>query len=150
MYEIGRFTVVGEGESAPAGSPSIRLIPYAHYAAYPWWSTTTQAVLEALPELVHAGARVLDFGCGASAIVSIAIAELDATPYPVEVHPELASIAQRQLAANGLTMAVLAEPLAVPYDVAVANVGDAELVGRVSKLAAHGIGTDRDGNLIRW
>lgn len=150
MYKIGRFTVIGEDEPAPAGSLPIRLLPLVHYAAYPWWSQTTADVLEAMGHLDLSGKAVLDFGCGASAILSIAVAALGGTPYPVEIHPDLAVLARQQLDANDVSAPVMTEPPAVPFDFAVVNVGDAVLVGIVSKLAPHGIGTAQDGALIQW
>lgn len=156
MYEIGRFAVHGEHEPAPVGFLPIRLVPasqpigYAHYAAFEWWNPTTQAILRRLPDIVRAGDKVLDFGCGAAPVLSIAAHQLGATPYPVENHHEMILIAQAQLAANGLTMAVVTEPLPAEYDVVLANVGDAALVGSVSRLAPHGVGTDAAGELIEW
>ncbi len=146
MYEIGRFAVIGEHEPEPVGFLPIRLRPLNHHAAYPWWSETTQAMLRELPDLVTPGMRVLDFGCGATAILSLAVIALGAMPYPVEIHPEIAALAGEQLGEPP----VPASPTLSAYDFALANVGDAALVGEVSRLAPHGLGTDKDGELVRW
>lgn len=146
MYEIGRFAVIGEHEPEPIGFLPIRILPHSHYMAFPWWDDTTKAVLEVMAEDVKPGMRVLDFGCGASAILSLAAKALGATPYPVEIHPEIAMLASAQV--QGVM--VLTHPGESEYDYVVANVGDAVLVGEVSNLAPHGVGTDAAGELVRW
>lgn len=62
--EIGKFAVLADGEECPDGFLAIRMSPHSHYAAYPWWSEPTRAVLEAMPEAISPGMDVLDFGCG--------------------------------------------------------------------------------------
>lgn len=144
MFQLGRFTVFGEHEEGEG----IRLLPHTHGNAYPWWSESTRNVLEALTEADVAGKRVLDLGCGASAILALAMAQLGAASVAIaERDPELMAIAQSQLAANRLP--VLVDDGGV-YDFIVANLGDALAVGEISTRSQHGIGTDRDGGIIRW
>jgi ribosomal protein L11 methylase PrmA len=149
MYQLGPLVVIGQDEAAPDGW-WVRLLPLVHVLSYPWWSDATEAVLAELAAVDLDGKAVLDFGCGDSAILSIAVAKRGATPHPVEINPEFVEIAQQQLAANGIDVLVSQAAALAHYDFALANVGDAELVGKVSLLADHGIGTDRDGNLIKW
>ena len=106
-------------------------------------------VIEAMVEADLGGKRVLDFGCGASAILSLVASELGADVVACEIHPAYAAEAKRQIAANELDIPVVATASG-SFDFAVANVGDAHLVGEVSKLATHGVGTDSEGELIRW
>ncbi len=150
MYEIGRFAVIGEAEPEPVGYLPIRLLPRNHIIGFPWWSASTQAVLTAMPDVIKPGDRVLDFGTGASAILAIAAARLGATVTATEIHTELAALAREQLAANDVSAEVYEAIDGGDFDVVLANVGDAELVGRLSNIAPHGIGTDKDGALISW
>lgn len=151
MYEIGAFAVIGAHETEPDGFMPIRLLPHVHPNAHPWWSESTQAVLGAMVAdgVDLAGKRVLDFGCGASAILAIAAARLGADVTAVEIHPELAALARQQIAANGLRLEVLAATDEA-FDFALVNVGDAGLVGRISNQATHGVGTDAGGGLVTW
>ena len=149
-YKVGGFTILADGEKPPARSLGLTLLPFTDSAPHPWWSADTRALLEELPSLVTPGMRVLDFGCGAWAVLSLAVARLGATPFPVEINSELARHAEACLAANGLECPVPPAPDQERYDYAIANVGDAPLVEAVAALAEHGIGTARDGSTIRW
>jgi len=142
-----RVAVYGEHEDAP--DSGVVLVPHS-VGAYPWWSEPTRDVLEATPDL--AGLDVLDFGCGASAILSLAAIKVfgAATVTSVEYVPEFAEVALRQLEANGINPDVRASVDDGRWDFAFANLGDAALVGEVSRYATHGIGSDRDGGVIRW
>lgn len=149
MYQLGPVAVYGEHEDDPGGL-SVRIASYVSPGAYPWWSESTQAVLEAMTDLPVAGARVLDFGCGASAVLAITAAKMGAKEViACEIHPEYAAIARRQIEANGLDIPVVAEAKG-KFDIAVANIGDAVLAGQVSKLAKHGVATDKEGGIISW
>lgn len=146
MLTIGGFPIVGLDEE----EEGIRLVPHTHGDAYPWWSDTTKRVLEVLLPDDVMGKTVVDFGCGASAILGLAANWQDAASVTfVENHAELAQIAQQQLEANGISGKVLAETHD-SYDFMLANLGNALDVGEASKLAAHGIGTDEQGEVIRW
>jgi len=155
LYELGPIVVIGEDE--PDVPNGVRLLPIQHHAAYPWWSAPTSAILEVMDV---AGKTVIDFGCGASAILAIAAARLGASRVvAVEIQPELAEIARLNIAANRLDIPVLpAIEGEADYMVAnlgeadymVANLGDATLVGQASVYAGHGIGTDKAGELVRW
>lgn len=150
MFELTtRVRVYGVHEDAP--DDGVVLEPY-EVAAYPWWSETTRAVLEWMADANLAGARVLDFGCGGSAILALAAARVFGARSVecVENDERLVPIARRQLAANGIRRTVFRSVDAGKWDVALANVGDAHLVGEVSRLAKRGCGTDRDGSLITW
>lgn len=149
MYQLGPVAVYGEHEEDPGGL-SVRIAPYVSPGSYPWWSESTQAMLVAMTDLPITGARVLDFGCGASAILAIAAARMGAKEViACEIHPEYAAIARRQIEANGLDIPVVAKTKD-RFDIAVANIGDAVLAGQVSKMAKHGIATDKEGNIISW
>jgi predicted nicotinamide N-methyase len=142
--QIGSFTVVGEHEEGPG----IRLLPHTHGDAYPWWSESTRNVLDALRPEDVAGKRVLDFGCGASAILGLAAASLGAALVAyAESHPALWAIAQRQIEANGWP--VVADDGGTA-DFILANLGDAVAVGELSRRSLHGLGTDKEGQVIRW
>ncbi len=152
MYQIGRFAVIGEHEAEPDGLIPIRILPHLHFRAYAWWSESTAQMLERLDEVE--GKTVCDFGCGASAILAIAAARLGAAVTAVEQNAELAELARANLDANGFQ----AVPLMVGdfsdaeahFDLLIANVGDAHLVGQVSKQSEHGWGTEQDGVVISW
>lgn len=143
MFQIGQFTILGEHE----GGEGIRLLPHTHGNAYPWWSESTRNVLAALTAADVAGKRVLDFGCGASAILGLCAASLGASVSYAERDTELWGIAREQIIANGLTPV---EDDGGRYDFILANIGDAVAVGEVSTRSDHGIGTDNDGSVIRW
>jgi len=151
VYEIGRFAIYGEHEIEPTGKVGIRLMPHSHHAAYPWWSLSTQSVLARLERLDLTGKSVLDFGCGASCILGLAAARLGGVVTAVEIHPELADIAQRQAEANPtLDVTVRADDPGGMFDVILANVGDAELLdGLVDRAREHFIGTARKRNLLQ-
>ena len=142
-YRIGQFTVLGEHEDGDG----VRLLPHTHGNAYPWWSESTRNVLEALTEADVKGKRVLDYGAGASAILGLCAASLGAHVDYAETDGELMAIAERQIKANGHAAN---RDTGKRYDFVLANLGDAEAVGKVSKRAPHGLGTDKDGAVIRW
>ncbi len=148
-YAIGNLTVYGAHEDDPGGL-SVRLTPHSHHAAYGWFSESTRAVLKAMEDLSIEGAKVLDLGCGASAILAIAAAKMGAASVVAcEINPEMAAIAGRQIEANGLMIPVVASEKG-KYDVIVANIGDAVLVGELSKRSKRGVGTAQDGELLPW
>ena len=94
-YAISNFTVYGEHEDDPGGL-SIKIVPYAHHAAYPWWSEPTRDVIAAMDELPIKGATVLDFGCGASAILALVARKMGAT-LVLDARSESIADAQEQL-----------------------------------------------------
>ncbi len=149
MYQIGNLTVYGEHEEDPGGL-SVKIVPYAHHAAYAWWSESTRDVLAAMDDLLIKGATVLDFGCGASAILALAAKAMGAKRVVAcEISPEMAGIAMLQINANDTKIKVV--PLDdEKYDVILANVGDEELVAELMKRSTHGIGTRQDGTLLKW
>lgn len=149
MYEIGRVVVLAEGEEAPTGTLGIHITPYAHHAAYPWWSESTRLVLGRLQRLDLAGKTVLDFGCGASCILGLAAARMGATVTAIDYQPELAEIAARQAAANpDLAVTVQVDDPGGVFDVILANVGDADLLDAlVDRAREHFIGTARSRRL---
>lgn len=146
MFEIGPFTVIGEREAMPQGL-AIRLLPHEHHAAFPWWSPTTQAVLVALGAEDIVGKRVLDFGCGASAILGLAASALGGRVSYAEHMPELWAIAVTNIAANGLDPT---QDDGGRHEFILANLGDAYAVGQLAQRAPHGLGTDAEGQVIRW
>jgi ribosomal protein L11 methyltransferase len=150
-YAIGDFIIYGEHEEDPGGL-SIKIIPHSHHAAYGWWNESTRKVLEAMVDLPIKGATVLDFGCGASAILALAAHKLGAKRVVAcEVHPEIATIAKRQIQANSARIKVWPEDDGeTEYDVIIANIGDAELAGRLSRRSKRGIGTSQEGDLLSW
>lgn len=148
MYQLtDGVAVYGQHEDAP--SNGVVLVPH-EVAAYPWWSESTRRVIDSMPDL--AGKDVLDFGCGASAILGLVAVKVKgaATLTSVEEVAQYASIAEQQIAANGLNPDVRPAIESGRWDFALANVGDAALVGYVSTFADHGIGSDKDGSLIEW
>jgi len=150
MYELTyRFAAVSPGEPAGEHLPVV-ITPYSHPIGYPWWSASTRAVLGMLPELIDPGDRVLDFGCGPAAILAVAAARLRATVVALEAHPELAAIARQQIEANGLDIPVIEADDGLPYDVILANIGDAVLVGTLSTRSPRGVGSDSEDGLIVW
>ena len=141
---IGAFTILGEHEQGEG----IHLLPHTHGNAYPWWSESTRNVLEALTAADVAGKRVLDFGCGASAILGLCAASLGAKSVDyAEQDAELWAIAKNIVRRNSHAPS---PDTGKRYDFILANLGDAEQVGKVSVRSEHGIGTDRDGAVIRW
>lgn len=149
MYQLGPVAVYGEQETDPGGL-SVRLLPYEGLGAYPWWSAETQKMIGAMQDLPIKGADVLDFGCGAFAILALTAAKMGAkSVVACEIHPEHAMEATRQIAANELPIAVVSQAEG-KFDIALANVGDAVLIGQVSRLAKHGIGIDKDGEIVSW
>lgn len=150
MYEIGQFAVIGEHERAIADRLCIRLMPITHMQGFPWWDRSTQDVMLRMPDLIAPGMRVLDFGCGSSAILAVAAHQLGAEVDAVEVHDELRQIAQLHLDTNDVPTTVTAEIVGDRYDVVLANVGDALLVGVVSRYGDHGVGTAADSEVIIW
>jgi ribosomal protein L11 methylase PrmA len=151
-----RVTVRGVHEPASAGD--IAIAPFASNSGYLWTNPTTIACLEALAVADVARRRVLDFGCGPAAILGLAallVHRADSCVF-VENLPSIHEAARRTIVANGLApgrtalLARLAEVPGAPFAFALANVGDEALVEHVRKLAEHGVGTRRDGELIRW
>jgi len=141
---IGQFTIIGEHEEGEG----IRLLPHTHGNAYPWWSESTRNVLESLTVEDVKGKRVLDFGCGASAILGLAAASLSAKSVDyAERDVELWAIAKTIVRRNAHSPS---PDTGKRYDFILANLGDAEQVGKVSVRSEHGIGTDKDGAVIRW
>ncbi len=148
MYEIGNFTVFGEHEDDPEGL-SIKIIPYSHNTAYDWWNESTKNVLDEMSDLSIRGAKVLDFGCGASAILAIAAKKMGAAEVVAcEINPELLKIAQKQIDANGGEIELIQYDDDREYDIILANIGSIEEVEKLSIRAKKIIGTDKDGNLI--
>jgi ribosomal protein L11 methylase PrmA len=142
-YAIGDFIIYGEHEEDPGGL-SIKIIP-----AYGWWNESTRKVLEAMVDLPIKGATVLDFGCGASAILALAAKRLGAKKVVACEHDKKqAKVAREQL--KGMRVSVIEEDDGEKYDIILANVGDAEFVGRLSKRSKHGVGTSKDGDLLSW
>lgn len=149
MYQLGSVKVYGAHEKDPGGW-SVKLLPYAHPAAYGWWNVTTRQMLEVLSVKDVKGKKVLDFGCGASAILAIAAAKGGAKSVTAcEIHPELADIARQQIEANGLDIPVV-PAVDSEFDFVLANIGDAHLAGNLSRMGKHGIATGHGGELIRW
>lgn len=146
MYRIGRFAVVSKDEKVSPKMLPIVMVPHYHQAAFPWWDQSTANVLGTLPDDLT-GKRVLDYGCGASAILAIAAARLGASDVrAVEIHPELAALARANIEANGLPI-VLEDDDGSSYDLILANIGDEDAV---KALRSRGtvIGTNRDGDLV--
>ncbi len=150
MYEIGNFTVFGEHEDDPGGL-SIKILPYSHSSAYGWWNKSTKAVLNTMFDLPIQGATVLDLGCGASAILSVAAKKMGAAKVVAcEHNPELLEIAKLQIKANNLDIEVVAETKE-EFDIILANVGDTELVEQLKTQSKQGIGTSKEEEeLILW
>ena len=145
MIEIGGFTIYGTHEDDPGGL-SVMLRPHAY--GYPFWSESTRRVLEAMRDLPIEGASVLDFGCGSSVILGLAAAKLGAREVvAVEHSPRI--LPQAKIQVEGRDIEVL-ESTDKTFDIILANVGDAELVGRLSKQSGLGVGTSKDGNLLPW
>ncbi len=148
MYKIGKFIVYGEHEDVPKGL-SIKILPYSHNAAYGWWNESTRDVLIAMFDLPIKGATVLDLGCGASAILAIAAKKMGASEVVAcELNPELLKIAQKQIDANGGDIELIQYDDDRKYDIILANVGDAELVEKLSKRTKKSLGTNVDGDLL--
>lgn len=146
---LGRFTVCGI-EEPESGEYPIRLLPHVHGNAFPFWSESTSNILDALTVEDVKGKRVLDFGAGASGILGIAAWKLGAKHIDfVERDRELAPILTAQAAANKLTSRIMFSTTE-HYDFALVNLGNAVEVGKVSQLAEHGIGTDEQGEVLRW
>lgn len=145
MYKIGGFTVYGEHEEDPGGL-SIMLRPYA--PTYPWWSEATANVLTAMHDMPIEGASVLDFGCAGSVILGLAAKKLGAREV-VAVENDPRAIEQARMQVKGRGIKVM-ESTDKTFDIILANVGDAELVGQISIHSKRGVGTDIDGNLLPW
>jgi ribosomal protein L11 methyltransferase len=118
---------------------------------------TTRMCLEALERLVTPGARVLDVGCG-SGILSIAAAKLGASAVQaVDIDPECVRITRENAATNGVDGRItaahgtlgaswpFAEGADGRFDVVVANVSSAAIIGMADELAR---ALSPDGRLI--
>lgn len=152
VLTIGPVTIIGEHETGPKDAIKLLPFPFDHHF-FRWWSDTTRDVLIAMGETDLRGLHVLDFGCGASAILAMAAVRMGAAKVTaLDQIPSLIAEARRQLKANNLDkkvqLVIAREPM--PCDFLIANVGEALLAGKVSTAAPHGIATDNDGNLIRW
>lgn len=151
---LGPVTVIGEDEETPSEGVVIRFLPFpasAHF--FPWWDVTTVACLEELAARDLTGLHVVDFGCGATAILAMAALYFGAAKVTaVEKMPDLVEEARRQIEANGLSgdIEVILAKEAPPCDLMVANLGDAVLVGQHSPSSPHGFGTDSEGGLVAW
>jgi ribosomal protein L11 methyltransferase len=108
---------------------------------------TTRMCLEAIERLVTPDTRVLDVGCG-SGILSIAAAKLGAGEVrAVDVDPECVRITRENAATNGMdgrtaaAHGTLGEAWPFPdahdgrFDVVVANVSSAAIIGMATELA---------------
>lgn len=152
MYQLtDRFAAVAPGEETDLAG--IVIIPHFHPSAYPWWSGETVKVLTAMEGFNFEGMDVLDFGCGASAVLSIAAARMGAASVvALEIHPELAEIAQSQVDANGLGDVIKINPADAPwsYDIVLANLGfKTEYEAReVTQRGARYIATLTDGTVL--
>lgn len=84
---------------------------------------TTATCLAVLPDVVGAGDRVLDVGCGAGAL-SVAAALLGGRVTAIDLDPDAAGATRANAAGNGVAVEASATPLAEidpPFDVTVAN-----------------------------
>jgi len=93
---------------------------------------TTRLVLAVLEDLVLAGSRVLDLGCG-SGVLGIAAARLGAGEVlAVDIDPAAVTATRANQARNGVSFAVTdslgTPPEHPPFDLAVANIGANTLV----------------------
>lgn len=150
MYKIGKFTIYGEHEDDLGGDLNIKILPHSHQSAYGWWNKSTKDVLNFMSNLPIRGAKVLDLGCGSSAILAIAAKKMGAAEVVAcEIHPELLEIAQKQIDVNGGNIELIQYDDNREYDIILANIGNAEEVEKLSKRAKISLGTDIDGNLIK-
>lgn len=151
MFEIGDFRIYGVAEEGARDDPQgIVLTPY-EVNAYPWWADSTKALLGGMAEMDFENATVLDFGTGASCILALAAYRLGAKKVVAyDVVEEYVEIARQQVAANEFPITVVSEDDGNSYDIILANIGDAHLVGQLSKRGKHGIGSSKDGEILRW
>ena len=146
MYKMGEFTIYGDHEDDP-GDLSIRLFPI-NIGTYPWWSKTTKAVLKEMHKLPIKGATVLDLGCGASAILSLASKKLGGKVTACENVPEQLNVARIQLKDNDIEL--IEEDDNKEYDIIIANIGQIDMIEQLQKRSKHGICTSKEGEIIRW
>lgn len=146
-----RVTVAGLHEQA--GKGIVRLVPteVPHYA---WWNEATRSVLDEMARHIAPGyeQRVLDFGA-ATGILGLAASVVFGAVHVqfIESVIPLQELCEQNARLNNLpSFAVSGRWPDGRFDFAVANVGDSELVQYVRKRVPHGIGTSKDGGLIRW
>lgn len=145
-YQLGPLTVLSHDEPA-TGAWSVRLRPEGIIGAYPWWRDATRLVIESMAPLNLVGRRVLDFGCGSSAILSLAAHMRGARVTAYDHVPEMTEGARRQVA--GYEIRVVDEDDGSDYDVILANIGNEPVVRLLCARAPFVIGTAKRGDLIR-
>jgi ribosomal protein L11 methylase PrmA len=144
MLDFCGFKIRGEHEK---GDGILLLANELTYSAHPWWHISTRRCLEALTEADVKGKRVLDFGCGAAPILGLAASSLGAREVAyAEKIPALWEHAKKTIEANDLPPL---EDDGGTYDFILANIGDAYLLGQISKRSTHGIGTE-GYEVMRW
>ena len=118
-----RFWIVPTWHDVPAGARIVvRLDPGVAFGT--GTHPTTQLCLAWLETHVHAGARVLDYGCG-SGILAIAAALLGAGDVTgVDIDPQAVAAAQANSAANEVVARYTAPDALAPgrFDIVVANI----------------------------
>lgn len=148
MYKMGGFTIYGDHEDDPGGL-SIKLFPYT-IMSYPWWSESTQKVLTEMHKLPIKGATVLDLGCGASAILTLAAYALGADKVVAcENNSIQANVAAKQIEGKE-NISLLYEDTDEKYDIIISNLGEADIIEKLKKRAKHGICTSMEGEILRW
>jgi 2-polyprenyl-3-methyl-5-hydroxy-6-metoxy-1,4-benzoquinol methylase len=149
--EFGRFTIYGAHEVA-RGTMAITIVPHDHPQLFAWWHESTREVLGLLPKSLT-GKRVVDFGCGSTAILGIAMARLGAKNVTcVERNEELAELASKSLDANGVK-GVIHAALAPGqhFDFMAANLGnDSMELETLMTYADRGIYVGKDGAIETW
>lgn len=144
MYELGRFTILGQSEKGVG----IRLLPCEHLDAYPFWNESTRTVLDAFSDADVANKRVLDFGCGPWAILGLCAKFAGAKEVRyAEKNAELWRYAKKTIESNHQT------PLrdnGSQYDFVFANVGDDSVLAEAQARGSHGIGTNSKGEIVQW
>lgn len=149
MYQLTpKVTIYNINE--PMVNDGIYIVPH-EANVHPWWSSYTVLILNEMAQLNLKNTKVLDFGCGSVGILGL-VAKLFGASHVdfVDNNPKIAELANLTLKANGLDSRVYSEPTDNNYDFVFANVGNSDLVDKVSKLSRHGIGTDQTEGLIIW
>lgn len=135
-----RFVVLPhEGLTAPPGREPIRLIPGMAFGTgeHP----TTRLCAAALEDLVRAGSRWLDLGCGTGILAIVAVRLGASAVVALDLDPQAAQVAGEVVLANGLAERIdvgagSIERAQGPFDGIVANIQASFFLSEAEGLAA--------------
>jgi ribosomal protein L11 methylase PrmA len=125
MIELADGIVLASPGEDVTGEIVLRMPP-DYGLTYPAYSPATRTVIEAMRGVDFAGKSVLDLGTGSGVLALLAASMGAARVVAAEYDSSMKAFAVQAFEANGLEIECIDADDGEPYDVIVANVGDAE------------------------